>query len=458
MTRLFFKNALLPDGWARDVLIDMDAAGWLISLVENAGPDSADFCGRIAVPGMPNLHSHAFQRAMAGLAERRASDNNGADDSFWTWRRLMYRFLDRLTPLDLAAIAGLAYVEMLESGFTAVAEFHYLHHQATGVPYDDPGAMGEAIGEAAAATGIGLTLLPVFYANGGFGGAAPTDGQRRFINDPESFARLLGRAAETAAALPDAVAGVAPHSLRAVTPETLTEIVALAGAGPVHIHIAEQTGEVDDCLAWSGARPVEWLFGNAAVDRRWCLLHATHMNDAERRTLAASGAVAGVCPVTEANLGDGIFDGVRYLADGGCLGVGSDSNVMIGLAEELRGLEYSQRLRDRGRNRLALAHRSSGRALYEMALSGGARASGRRIGALASGCRADILSLDADHPALAARQGDDWLDGWLFAAAGSGVVDDVWVGGVRVVSEGRHHRRDAVRRAYGDALAGIVDQ
>ncbi len=455
MTRLFFKNALLPDGWARDVRFDVDDAGWISGLSENAVPEAADFTGHIAVAGMPNLHSHAFQRAMAGLAEVRGAGSDGEEDSFWTWRRVMYQFLGHLNPDDLLAIAGLAYGEMLEAGFTAVAEFHYLHHDPEGRPYDDVGAMAGAIAEAAATTGMGLTLLPVFYANGGFGGVAPGDGQRRFITTPDQFGTVLDRAGAIIAPLADAAVGLAPHSLRAVTPESLAEILALTEDGPVHIHIAEQSREVDDCQDWSGARPVDWLFDNAPVDGRWCLVHATHMSPGERTRLATSDAVAGLCPITEANLGDGIFDGVCYRAEGGLLGIGSDSNVLIDMAEELRLLEYSQRLRDRGRNRMAMQPGSCGRALYDGALAGGARASGRKIGRLATGYRADILSLDANHPALLGRRDDGWLDGWVFAAAGQ-VIDDVWVGGVHVVSGGRHHRREAARRAYGRVLARVL--
>jgi formiminoglutamate deiminase len=452
MTRLFFDHALLDGGWAENVLIDIDAAGWITDLVPGAAVDGAAFHGAIAVPGMPNLHSHAFQRAMAGLTEKSTS----AGDGFWTWRRAMYRFVKRLTPSDLVAIATQLYVEMLESGFTSVAEFHYLHHDPAGRPHDDIGAMSAAIAEAAATSGIGITFLPVFHANGGFGGAAPGADQRRFVNTPDRYARLLDRVRDIAAGLPDAAVGIAPHSLRAVTPESLAEILTLQPDGPIHIHIAEQTAEVEDCIRWSGGRPVEWLLAHAAVDRRWCLVHATHLTPDERRRLAASGAVAGLCPITEANLGDGIFDGVKFLADGGALGIGSDSNIEIGVAAELRLLEYSQRLRDRGRNRLAAAGASTGRALYDRALAGGAQGAGRRIGRLAPGYRGDIVALDADHLALIGRRGDQWLDGWLFAGD-SRVVQDVWVGGRRVVADGRHHAKRPAEQAYRETLVALLN-
>ncbi len=451
MARLFFDHALLDTGWAENVLIDIDAAGWIADLVPGALGGGA-FHGAIALPGMPNLHSHALQRAMTGLTEFPGS----AGDSFWTWRRAMYGFVEQLNPSDLCAIATQLYVEMLEAGFTSVAEFHYLHHDPAGRPYDDIGAMSAAIAEAASETGIGIALLPVFYANGGFSGAAPTEGQRRFVNTPGRYARLLDRVRDIAAGLPDAAIGVAPHSLRAVTPESLAEILGLCRDGPVHIHVAEQTAEVEDCVARSGQRPVEWLLANAAVDRRWCLVHATHLSPDERQKLAASGAVAGLCPITEANLGDGIFDGVNFLAEGGAFGIGSDSNVQIGVAEELRLLEYSQRLRDRGRNLLAGDGSSTGRTLYGRALAGGASASGRRIGRLARGYRGDIVALDIDHVALCGRRGDQWLDSWLFAGD-SRVVKDVWVGGKRVVADGRHHARRAAGQAYRKTLTALLN-
>jgi len=452
MARLFFDHAMLDRGWAENVLIEIDAAGWITALVCNARVEEPVFHGAIAVPGMPNLHSHAFQRAMAGLTETPGS----AGDSFWTWRQAMYGFVERLDPCDLVSIATQLYVEMLEAGFTAVAEFHYLHHDPAGRPYDDIGAMSAAIAQAAAISGIGMTFLPVFYANGGFGGAAPGEGQRRFVNTPGRYARLLDRVRDIAAGLPDAAVGVAPHSLRAVTPESLAEIICLGTGGPVHIHVAEQTAEVEDCVAWSGQRPVQWLLAHAALDRRWCLIHATHMTPQERRGLALSGAVAGICPITEANLGDGVFDGVAFQAEGGIYGVGSDANICLSVAGELRQLEYSQRLRDGKRNLLAGKGASTGRGLYDHALAGGAQAAGRRIGRLAPGYRGDIVALDSDHVALFGRSRDRWLDGWLFAGDNR-VVRDVWVGGRRVVADGVHHARQSAGQAYRRTLAALLN-
>ena len=458
MSRLRFAHALLPDGWADDVLIEVGPTGDILRvdpsrLAPLAPQDEAvERVDGVAVPGLPNLHSHAFQRGMAGLAERRGE----AEDSFWTWREVMYRFLDRLTPDDVEAIAELAYAEMLESGFTSVAEFHYLHHQPGGAPYDDPAEMAGRIAAAAEATGIGLTLLPVFYAQSGFGGAPIAPGQIRLRNDPDEFARLVEASRSHLRRVPDAALGVAPHSLRAVTPENLRAVLGAAPAGPIHIHAAEQVKEVEDCLAWSGARPVEWLLDNAAVDARWCLIHATQMVPEETAALARSGAVAGLCPVTEANLGDGIFDGRRYLAADGRYGIGTDSNVRIGAADELRALEYAQRLRDRARNVLGAPNVSTGRRLFDGALQGGAQACGRRIGRLEAGMRADIVVLDESHPALVGRRGDAWLDGWIFAG-GEACVRDVWVGGRQVVAEGRRRDRETIHGSFTKVVRRLLD-
>jgi formimidoylglutamate deiminase len=389
---------------------------------------------------------------MAGLAERRGP----TDDSFWTWREVMYAFLAALTPDDVEAIAAFAYMEMLEAGFTAIGEFHYLHHDPAGRPYADLGEMAARIVAAAAQTGIGLTLLPSFYANGGFGGIAGTAGQRRFLTDVDAFLRLVDRTREIASALPDAVVGIAPHSLRAVTPETLHVVLDACPNGPVHIHAAEQTREVDDCIAALGARPVAWLLDHHEVDPRWCLVHATHMDEAETARLAQSGAVAGLCPLTEANLGDGIFNGTGFLSAGGRFGVGSDSNIQIGAAGELRQFEYAQRLRHHARNVLA-GHegQSTGRRLYDGALAGGSQALGRPIGAIAPGRRADIAVLDAAHPDLAGRHDDARLDAYVFVG-GRSMVQTVLVGGERVVQDGRHRQHEAVTERYRKVLTRLL--
>jgi formimidoylglutamate deiminase len=399
------------------------------------------------VPGLPNLHSHTFQRGMAGLAERRGS----SADSFWTWREVMYRFLERLSPGDIEAIAAFAFVEMLEAGFTAVGEFHYLHHGPDGRAYANIAETAERIAAAAAETGIGLTLLPVFYAQGNFGGAPPVPGQRRFLNDRESFERLVEASARAIAGAPDAALGIAPHSLRAVTLDDLTWIAERWIAGPMHMHVSEQVKEVDDCLAAHGRRPIELLHDTVAVDERWCLVHATHAEPNEIDLIARSRAAAGLCPVTEANLGDGVFDATGFLAQGGRFGVGSDSLIRVAAAEELRALEYAQRLKHRSRNALGERGRSTGRRLYDLACAGGAQALGRATGAIAPGRRADIVVLDRDHPSLAAAQGDTLLDGWIFSADNTAVAD-VICGGAHVVSAGRHNARERLLARYRDTV------
>jgi formiminoglutamate deiminase len=451
MTSLWFETALLPTGWARDVRLSVEA-GVVTAIETGAAPQAGEARAAIATPGLGNVHSHGFQRGMAGLTEYRG----GGEDDFWTWRELMYRFLDRLTPDDVQAITAKAYAEMLEGGFTRVGEFHYLHHDPAGRPYRRLSEMAWRIAAAAETTGIGLTLLPVYYAQGGFGGAPPAPGQRRFLNDAERFARLLEESRGAVAGLPDARLGVAPHSLRAVTPRDLKAIVPLAGPGGVHIHAAEQVKEVDDCVAWSGQRPVEWLLNEAGLDDRWRLIHATHLTASETRRLARSGAVVGLCPITEANLGDGIFPAQAYLGDGGTMAIGTDSNVLIDPAQELRTLEYGQRLTRRARNVLAAPDRpSTGATLFARALAGGAQALGEPTTGLAVGASADIVSLDADHAALVGRSGDALLDGWIFAGDGR-CVETVWRRGERVVEHGRHRGAERIGAAYATTLRKLL--
>ncbi|HTV68562.1 MAG TPA: formimidoylglutamate deiminase [Rhizobiaceae bacterium] len=451
MTTLFADTALTPEGWRSNVRLVV--AGGKISSVEiDAKQQSGDERYAILLPAMPNLHSHAFQRAMAGLAETRGP---GAD-SFWSWRETMYRFALALTPDEVEAIAAQLYVEMLEAGFCRVGEFHYLHHDRDGRPYANIAEMAERIAAASGETGIGLTMLPVFYAHAGFGGQAPGDGQRRFINDLNQFGRLLEKTRESVRALNQAVVGVAPHSLRAVTPEELHAVIQLADANPIHIHVAEQTKEVEDCLAWSGSRPVEWLLANAPVNERWCLIHATHMTEVETEATARTGAVAGLCPITEANLGDGTFNAPMFLQHGGRFGVGSDSNVLIGIADELRQLEYSQRLAHRQRNVLAPANTSNGRTLYDAARVGGLAALGAHASEIAVGAPADVLSLDPAHPTLAGKFGDAILDAWIFA--GGADVDCVWVGGKKQVVAGRHIARDAIAARYRKTMIALMER
>jgi formiminoglutamate deiminase len=448
LTTIFAEQALLPQGWRRNVRLTLENGG--IAAVEtDATALPGDERHAILLPGMPNLHSHAFQRGMAGLAETRGP---GAD-SFWSWREVMYRFALSMTPDQVEAVAAQLYVEMLEAGFSRVGEFHYLHHDTDGRPYANIAEMAERIAAAAADTGIGLTLLPVFYAHAGFGGAEPTTGQRRFINDIRQFQRLLEASNKATAALNRPVVGIAPHSLRAATPNELADLQAMLPHAPFHIHIAEQVKEVEDCVAWSGARPVEWLLANAHVDSRWCLIHATHMTEIETLTMAKSGAVAGLCPVTEANLGDGVFPAPLFIEHGGRFGIGSDSNVLIGLPDELRQLEYSQRLALRARNVLAAPGQSNGRALFDAALEGGAAALGAGPARLEQSAAADFVSLDADHPSLAGKSGDAILDSWVFANGSA--VDCAWVHGQKLVSGGRHVKRDAIAARFREVMADL---
>ncbi|RWL97213.1 formimidoylglutamate deiminase [Mesorhizobium sp.] len=448
MTAIFVEQALLPEGWQGNVRIAFDG-GRITAVETGTSPQAGDERHAILLPGMPNLHSHAFQRGMAGLAELRGP----SADSFWSWREVMYRFALSMTPDQVEAVAAQLYVEMLEAGFSRVGEFHYLHHDRDGEPYANIAEMAERIAAAAEATGIGLTLLPVFYAHSAFGGAAPNDGQRRFINDVGRFGRLLEKSRESVSKLEQAVVGVAPHSLRAATPDELNAVAALAPDGPIHIHVAEQVKEVEDCTAWSGARPVEFLLGHAAVDKRWCLIHATHMTEAETLRMAKSGAIAGLCPITEANLGDGTFAAPLFIEHGGRFGVGSDSNVLIGLPDELRQLEYSQRLAHRARNVLARAGGSTGRALFDAALDGGSQALGAGLSRIAVGGPADFASLDAGHPSLAGKAGDAILDAWIFANGSK--VDCVWVHGKKQVSGGRHAKREAVAERFRAVMTAL---
>lgn len=446
---LHCKQALLPGGWASDVRLCIARAD-IVSVQTDVPAAGSDARVAVALPGLPNLHSHAFQRGLAGLSERRGT----GDDSFWTWRELMYRFLAHMTPEDVQALSAQAYMEMLEAGFTRVGEFHYLHHGPSGVPYAQPAELGARVVAAAAESGIALTLLPVFYAHGGFGGQPSEPGQARFVSDLEGYARLLDDARALIAPLAHAQLGVAAHSLRAVTPEELSALLPLAAAGPVHIHAAEQAREVEQCLAWSGQRPIAWLLDHAPIDARFCVVHATHMLKEETQALARSGAVAGLCPITEANLGDGIFPAREFHAGGGSFGIGSDSNVQIDAAAELKLLEYSQRLRAGRRNLLAQPGASVGRTLFDAALAGGARALAASAG-LAQGAPADIITLAEDRAWFVGRAGDQLLDSWIFAAAGS-CIDRVYRAGVELVSNGRHRDRERIERRYRAALTRLL--
>lgn len=440
---LHAETALLPDGWAKDVRIVIEE-GRIASVSPSHAPEGLAF--GCLLPAPVNLHSHTFQRAMAGMTEARTA----GQDSFWTWRALMYRFLERLSPEDVQAIAAQAMVEMAESGFAGLAEFHYLHHPVGGGTYADPAEMTARIAAAAGETGFGLTHLPVIYEQGGVDGRPLQGGQLRFGSSPDTYAAILEGARVALSHLPDSRLGVAPHSLRAVSRETLARAAGMVPEGPVHIHIAEQVAEVTEVQAAWGMRPVDWALANLPLDQRWCMIHATQMTPSEVAALARTGAVAGLCPITEANLGDGIFDSPGWLAAGGAFGVGTDSNVRISAPEELRLLEYSQRLDHKARAVMADA-RSTGRFLWEGALKGGAQAAGRASGRIEAGQWADLLALDTGDLRLEGFTGDALLDTFLFAGR-DGLVTDLWSAGRHIVREGRHIAREATATRFRSTM------
>ena len=455
MTSLLFSRALTPDGWRDNLRVEVDGQGLIRSLEPGCSDTSLPAVGGVAIPGVPNAHSHAHQRLLAGLAETGSGRN-----SFLRWRELMYRVTSRIDPDSLQAVAALAYMEMLKSGYTSVAEFHYLHHGADGAPYAQPAEMGLRCIAAAEEAGIALTLLPSLYAYGGFGPAPAKPEQARFLCGSERYLEIYAALRHEARNRPGMRLGYAPHSLRAVDMPLLREALAavrqLDADAPVHMHAAEQRAEVEACLAWCGASPVQLLLDSVAVDGRWNLVHATHMSDAERRALAASRAAAVLCPTTEANLGDGAFAAGEWLDSDGRFSIGSDCQVTICPAQELRLLEYAQRLTCESRNVLADGSgQSLGRTLLEGALKGGAAGLAQRCGVLEAGARADIVVLDSEHPALIARRGDSILDSWIFSG-GAACVREVFVGGRLVVSEGRHVNERQIVARYREAAEALL--
>ncbi len=452
MQTIWAAQALLPAGWASEVRVEIGADGRIASVQTNQ-PQEGVRVG-LLLPAPANVHSHAFQRAMAGLTESRGQDKT---DSFWTWRRLMYQFLDRLTPDQVGAIAAFVQMEMLEAGYSACGEFHYLHHQPGGRRYDNLAEMSAQIAAAADTTGIGLCLLPVHYEFGGCDRRPLAGGQLRFGSGFDAFLKLHAAAAVPVAALgDDAQLAVAAHSLRAVSPDDLRSFSAHFPDGPIHMHLAEQLAEVEDVKHHMGARPVQWVLENMPIDERWCMIHCTQMTGDETRRLARTGAVAGLCPITESSLGDGIFDCRRWLQSQGAIGVGSDSNIRISLTEELRTLEYSQRLRDHHRAVLAGAEKSTGRNLFEEVLRGGATAIGRNAGKIAVGCWADVLALDTGSVHMWDRHGDAALDSWIFAGDDR-VVQEVWSAGRHVVQQGQHVLRSQIAARFKQVLTALRD-
>lgn len=449
---IFCKTLLQGEHWRDDVVLEIDHDG-IIAGIEPGEPHSAnESVNGIVVPGMPNAHSHAFQRLIAGLTGRRANHQ----DSFWSWREAMYQCAGRISPAQLEDVATWVFVEMLKAGYTTCAEFHYIHHQPDGQPYDNLAEMSERLVAAAEYTGISLTLLPVLYSSAGFDRQQPEDEQKRFVNTPDRYLRLLGKCRDILAGQPRMALGLAPHSLRAVPGDVLEEVLQAwpDQRCPIHIHIAEQPVEVESCLAQLGARPVEWLLEQVPVNERWSLVHATHLADDELRRAAGRRAVAGLCPTTEADLGDGIFRTTDWLDAGGRFSIGSDSNVRISVTEELRQLEYNERLRSGQRNVLAAPGSTCGRFLYQHTAQAGGVACGQPVGKLEPGYRADLLELDSGHELLAGRDPDVSLDSWIFAGDHS-MINSVWVAGQCLIRQGHHSREEELRKRFSNVLAGL---
>jgi formimidoylglutamate deiminase len=448
---LLFERALLPDGIARRVAVRIADDGTLRTIATDVQSSAALVVRGLAVSGMPNLHSHAFQRGMAGAAEVSAA----ADNSFWGWRETMYRFVERLRPEDVAAIAAMAYVEMLEAGYTAVAEFHYLHHQPDGSPYPDRTAMAVAVRAAAQQAGIRQLLLPCLYQVSGFGPRPLLERQRRFALATDQFLRLFAQL--RAQSTPLHTIGVALHSLRAVPMASLRDTVASLPANlPVHIHICEQQREVDECLKFVGRRPIEYLLDSVALSPRWCLVHATHAQPSELNAVVQAGAVIGLCPTTEANLGDGRFALDDFVDLSGRFGIGSDSQVSIDPCEELRTAEYALRLHKQRRGLVSVGSQGHcGTALYTLASAGGAQALGIQAGELSVGKLADIVVLDTGRPQFAGLPDEALMDAHVFAPR-PGAVRDVMVAGQWVVRDGRHVQREPVSRAYQRSVQALL--
>ena len=451
MTKIFASKILTSSGWKENITVEINADGH----IEKLRTDTKEYDHHVGclLPAPVNAHSHSFQRAMSGLTEYRGPNPK---DSFWTWRKLMFKFLKQLDPDIVEAIAAFVQMEMLEAGFSTNVEFHYLHHSESGRPYDDIAEMSQRIISAANQSGIGLTLLPVFYQYGGCDLRALEDGQRRFGNNLDQFQTLFQRVSKILeTSPPDTFLGLAPHSLRAVDPKDLIELVNIAEKNPIHMHLAEQVAEVDEVKEFLGARPVEWVMENLDISNQWCMIHCTQMEPHEVKMLAKTQAVAGLCPITESSLGDGIFEGANWMSNNGNIAIGSDSNVRISLSEELRTLEYSQRLRDRSRAVLANSHQSTGRRLFEGICKGGAQAAGRKTGLIKEGYLADLLALNTNHVDLERHKEDTLLDSYIFSGDDR-MISDVWSAGRHLVKDGEHILRTEITRAYKKATKKLT--
>jgi len=456
---LKFQNALLPTGWVNDLLVQIGDDGNISSLnagiTATANEVSITEINGSVIPGVANLHSHAHQRAMAGLAEK--SGPNA--DSFWSWRKVMYQFMERIQPHHLHAIASQLYLEMLLAGYTHVAEFQYLHHQRNGEHFENIAEMSLQTLNAAQDVGMGITSLPVHYQFGGFGEQSINEQQARFFNKPDTFLQIVESIQAATAGVANANLGVAAHSLRASSKESFTTILKSLDSKremPIHIHIAEQIKEVEDCVSWSGVRPVDYCLNSFPVDENWCMVHATHMSDAEILRLAGTGAVVGLCPTTEANLGDGVFNASAYLNAGGKLGIGSDSHISVSPVEELRWFEYVQRLMHKSRNHLAGgANSSTGRNILDIVVTGGVQACGYAGGAIEVGKRADFVVLDTDHPLLVGRDQDYLLDSWIFSG-NVNTVKEVYVGGKQLIKDGHHKFQEQINQRFRDVVKDLI--
>ncbi|WP_286263470.1 formimidoylglutamate deiminase [Thalassotalea atypica] len=451
--KLHAKNILLAQGWAQDQLVTI-AQGKIVN-IEPIGSQTSDVTKALVIPGMVNCHSHAFQRAFAGFSEQGSEQG----DSFWTWRAIMYKFLAQLSAQDAQVIATQLYIEMLKMGYTRVAEFHYLHHDIDGQTYPELSTMAKAIFDASKNSGIGLTMLPVLYRHSGFGEQAPNEGQARFINDVVQFNQLVSECVELTDTYENTNVGIAPHSLRAVDKASLEKAVshvrALDEHAPIHIHIAEQQKEVDDCLAHYQKRPVQWLLDNIELDQHWCLIHATHIDESERQGIIKQGAIAGICPTTEANLGDGIFPSTEFIAEGGTWAIGSDSHISVNPVEELRWLEYAQRLIKQQRAILATPKQPSvGRHLWQHAAKGGGQSCGLQLGEIAIGQQADLLVLDSELLSCYANSDQHLLDSLVFASQ-QPAIDDVMVNGQWVIERKQHKLAEQSQAQFAQLLGRL---
>jgi len=453
MLKLFAEKVLLSSGWASNKTLVIENG--VITDIQSGCAADAEIAQGIVIPGMVNCHSHAFQRAFAGFSEQ----GSEGQDSFWTWRKIMYKFLGQLSADHAQIIATQLYIEMLKMGYTRVAEFHYLHHDISGENYPQLSKMAQAIFEAANNSGIGLTLLPVLYRFSGFGQQSPTDGQKRFINSVEQFNQLVSDCFALTDNYQNTNVGIAPHSLRAVDKDSLLLAVdhvrSLDAKAPIHIHIAEQQQEVNDCISHYGERPVAWLANNVDLDTQWCLIHATHIDEQERKAIISSGAIAGICPTTEANLGDGIFPTAEFMAEQGTIAIGSDSHISVNPIEELRWLEYAQRLSKQQRAILASEQQASvGLNLWQQAALGGAQSTNSNTGELAVGKQADLLILDASEIALFAHSEQYILDSVIFAAQ-KNLVKDVMVHGNWVIKDQIHPLQKQSAHAFTEVLKNL---